>query len=375
MTVVDQEGRVLGRWNVLDVSIVLIAVLVVPLLYGGYLLFRPVPATLTAIEPARVSVGEDSDVTVRGTNLRPYMRVSFNDRQGRTFMFSEPTTAKIGLPEELPAGIYDVILYDQAQERARLPRAFEVVALPRPRVAVDLIGTFTAVPQHLVARITPELELEGLGQIRQVGKPAPSQTRIVTGPAELQNIPAESAFNIPALIRASCNLTQRGGFATCVALNTSMSQDAVMTVPTPAGPVMFQIDQVRSALDPNVIDVRVRFAGPREVVERLRVGDQDLPRNNVFASGATIAQLSGVTPAPGAVVISAPLRPQGEAPAVLAGEMATINATLKVPVQSTPDGWSYNGQVLKAGRAMVFYGRDLEVNGAILGITVPATPK
>ena len=371
MTDVDQRGRVFGRWNVLDVLIGLVLLLVIPVLYGGVLLFRPERATIVSIEPARVPAGDNSNVLIRGTNLRPFMRVSFNDRQGRTFLFGDTTQAAVGLPE-LPAGVYDVILYDQAQERARLPRAFEVAALPRQQVALDLIGTFTAVPQNLVEKITPALKLEGLGEIRQVGKPAPSQTRTVTGPLELQNIPATSAFNIPAIVRANCNLVQRGGVAICVALEIGLSRDAVLTLLTPAGSVLFQIDQIRSTLEPNLIDVRVRFAGQRAVVDRLKVGDQDLPRSNVFASGATIAQLSGAVAASSAVVISAPLRPQGEAPTVLAGDIVTVDATLKVPVQSTPDGWSYNGQVLKAGRSMVFYGRDVEINGAILGITAPS---
>lgn len=369
MTVVDQHGRVLGRWNVLDVALGLVLLFLIPLLYGGYLLFRPQPATLTAIEPSRLHAGTDVDATVRGTNLRPYMRVSFNERQGRSFMFVDATQAVVTVTD-LPPGVYDVILYDQAQERARLPRALEVIAVPRPQVTLDLIGSFTGIAEPLLSRIKANLALDGLGHVREVGAPVPSQTRTAVGPGELQNLSAAALMNVPAIVRANCVIANRGGSTVCVALDTSLTRDAVLTVTAAGSPALFQIDQVRAAGDGETADVRVRFAGERAVVERLQVGDRDQPRRNMFATGATIAQLSGATRATSAVVIAAPLRSQGEAPVVLAGDVVTVDALLRIPVQSTPDGWSYNGQLLKAGRALVFHGHDVEVNGVITGIAL-----
>lgn len=369
MTVVDQHGRVLGRWNVLDVAVGLVLLFLIPLLYGGYLLFRPQPATLTSIEPARMQAGTQVDATVRGTNLRPYMRVSFNEQQGRSFRFVDATQAIVAIAD-LPPGMYDVILYDQAQERARLPRALEVIAVPRPQVSVDLIGSFTGIGEPLLSQIRPGLALEGLGLVREVGAAVRSETRAVVAAGGLQNLAAPSLMNVPAIVRADCVITNRGGSAVCVALDVSLLRDAVLTVMAGGSSALFQIDQVRSGGDSETADVRVRFAGERAVVERLKVGDRDQPRRNMFATGATIAQLSGTTRATSAVVIAAPLRPQGEAPVVLAGDIVTVDALLRVPVESTPDGWSYNGQLLKAGRALVFHGADLEINGVMTGITL-----
>src|SRR5829696_6728421 len=114
MTLVDERGRLLGRWNVVDALIGIVLLGLIPLLYGGYLLFRPQAASLVSIEPARMQAGSEIDLTVHGNNLRPYMRVSFDNYQGRSFLFSDTTKAVVGV-HDLPPGIYDVILYDNAQ--------------------------------------------------------------------------------------------------------------------------------------------------------------------------------------------------------------------------------------------------------------------
>src|SRR5262245_26475905 len=140
MTLVDDRGRVLGRWNVVDALIGVVLLGAIPLLYSGYLLFRPQSASLVAIEPPRIQAPGDVDVTVVGSNFRPYMRVSFDDHQGRSFLFADTTKAVVRV-NDIPPGVYDVILYDNAQERARLPKAFTVMAPAQAQTQVDLIGS------------------------------------------------------------------------------------------------------------------------------------------------------------------------------------------------------------------------------------------
>jgi hypothetical protein len=368
MTLVDANGRVFGRWNVVDVSIGLFLLFLLPVLYGAYLLFRPSPPGLMSIEPPRVQDDQIS-VTVRGANLRPYMRVSFNEHQGNTFQFIDSTQAVVRI-QSLPAGVYDVILYDEAQERARLAKALEVVEQPRPQSMLDVAGMFTAVPVDLAAKIQPKLTIEKFGEVVTVGKPEASHTRTQVGPTELINVPSTSAVNVPAVIRVPCTLMLRGNIATCVANQTSLIRDAVTAVMTPAGSVLFQIDQVRAVGPSTAVELRVRFAGERSVVERMRIGHLDMPRRNPFAGGAAIAQLSGLSRAAASLVVSSLLSPQmGETPAILAGDIVTVDATLRATAERGPDGWSYNGKVLKAGRSLIFHGEDYEVSGTILAVT------
>lgn len=368
MKLVDTDGRVFGRWNIVDVSVGVFLLFLIPVLYGAYLLFRPSAPALASVEPVRVQDDREVNVTVRGTNLRPYMRVSFNEHQGNTFQFIDSTQAVIRV-RALPAGVYDVILYDQGQERARIAKALEVIEQPRPQATLDVIGMFTAVPQSLAATIRPELTLERFGKVISVGKPESSLTRTQVGPAELVDVASTPAVNVPAIIRANCTLMIRGNVATCVTNETSLMRDAVSTVMTPAGPALFQIDQVRTLGRSSPVDVRVRFAGERSVVERIRVGHIDLPRRNPFAGGAEIGRLSGISRASTSIVVSTLMSPQmGEVPAILAGDISTVDATLRATAERGPDGWSYNGKVLKAGRALIFHGEDYEVSGTILAV-------
>jgi len=79
-------------------------------------------AAADRVVPATVRRAPALQVEVQGEHLRPYMRVSFNDVQGRTFLFN---TAERGRADaRSAAGKYDVVLYDYMQEVSRLPAAF-----------------------------------------------------------------------------------------------------------------------------------------------------------------------------------------------------------------------------------------------------------
>src|SRR5688572_30990206 len=139
MAIVDAEGRLFGRWNFIDAVVAVLVLGLIPLGYAAYALFRTPPPVLTSIEPTEVSEGPKQRVTVRGVNLRPYLRVSFNTLQGATFLFEDSTKAVVDL-HPMPPGTYDVILYDLAQERHRLPSALTVRAGPTATLS-DLIVT------------------------------------------------------------------------------------------------------------------------------------------------------------------------------------------------------------------------------------------
>src|SRR6478752_687512 len=125
MTIVDAEGRLFGRWNFVDVVVVVLLLAIGPLGYAAFVLFRSPDPRIVSIEPAEVLEGPNQRVVIRGTNLRPYMRLSFNNVQGRTFLFQDSTRAEVDL-NEMPPGKYDVVLYDFGQERHRLAQALTV---------------------------------------------------------------------------------------------------------------------------------------------------------------------------------------------------------------------------------------------------------
>ena len=144
MTLVDNRGRIFGRFNLIDLALIVIALGLIPLGYGAYLLFRTPLPSLIAIEPATRQFENEFRVMVKGENLRPYMRVSLNDMQGRSFLFKSASSAEVVFGD-IPPGTYDVVLYDNSQERHRLPKSFTLTPAALPTAQVDLAGFLTSV--------------------------------------------------------------------------------------------------------------------------------------------------------------------------------------------------------------------------------------
>src|SRR3954465_1269981 len=163
MPLIDEQGRVLGRLNLVDAAAVLFLLVLLPGAYLSYRLFRDPPAKLTAVNPARLRTDGVQQIEVRGENLRPYMRVSFNDVQGRTFLFYSPTSAFVQVPD-LPPGTYDIVLYDYLQAVSRLPAAFTVDAPPPPAtIVVDVSGWLSPLTADQVPLLVAGFQLTESG--------------------------------------------------------------------------------------------------------------------------------------------------------------------------------------------------------------------
>jgi hypothetical protein len=147
MAVIDERGRLFGRINVIDAAVGAIVVALIPLAYLAWLLFQQPEPRIVGVDPPKV-LPTTRQVKIRGENLRPFMRVSFNEHQGVTFALHSPELAEVQLPE-LRAGTYDLILYDVAREVSRLPGAVVVEAAPLPvaQAAMLVAGSFVALDE------------------------------------------------------------------------------------------------------------------------------------------------------------------------------------------------------------------------------------
>src|SRR3954464_5659734 len=115
MAMIEQGRREARRVNLIDVVVAVLLLVCVPVAYGAYLLFRPPAPRLVSVEPARLYQGPDLRVVINGQNLRPYLRVSFNTIQGRTFLIGNTKFAEVDLPK-LDPGVYDIVLFDVERE-------------------------------------------------------------------------------------------------------------------------------------------------------------------------------------------------------------------------------------------------------------------
>lgn len=370
MTFVDDQGRLLGRWNIVDALIGVLLIGLIPLLYGAYVLFKPSQPSLTAIEPARIFSGTELDLKVRGTNLRPYMRVSLGTNQGTRFLFVDETEAVVPI-NALPPGVYDVILYDHAQERARIPKGFEVVATPRAEAQLDVIGSFTGLAEPAAASLKQGTTVDGVGEITQVGARLPSATRATLGPTLILDLPSNGVFNVPAIVRATCALVPRGGSVWCMAGEMAMMEDAVLRVTVGSVAMMFQIDQLRLVSPVESITARVRFAGDRAALELIRQGHRDVRRQNEFAGGATVISVGEARQASTSIGVVVPSTPSLMSPFV-ATDVAFRDAVLRLPAQRVGNDWNYAGRLFRAGVLTTFYGPNYELRGTIVSVDAAA---
>jgi hypothetical protein len=209
MAIVDQRGRIGGKVNLIDAVAAFLILVLIPVAFGAYLLFRTPPAVLTAVNPKSVHQGPNLQVEVQGENLRPFMRVSFNNMQGRTYMIASTRAALVDLPDVSP-GVYDVVLYDHMQEVSRLPKALTVLPLaPVPTVDVKVTGTFKGFTVDRLKSIKAGDTFLNAGQqiaeIESVGAPIPSAVTLRAGPTVLQ-VPLKGQMDIPAVLRLKCFL-------------------------------------------------------------------------------------------------------------------------------------------------------------------------
>src|SRR2546425_5286377 len=102
MSIVDDRGRVAGRVNLIDALAAAVIVLLVPMAYGAYLLFRTPQPKLTGIAPATLYEGPNLRIGIGGREPPPLLRGSFNTKPGRAVLIGRTPNTAGGLPGPPP---------------------------------------------------------------------------------------------------------------------------------------------------------------------------------------------------------------------------------------------------------------------------------
>jgi hypothetical protein len=347
MAIVDEQGRLFGRFNVVDTVVAVFVLALIPFLYGAAALFwSPVPK-LTAITPASVAYGPGQRVTIQGENLRPYMRVSFGPHQGRDFQFKSTTEADITL-NEMPAGVYDVILYDVAQEHSRLAQALTIQVSPLPRTRMIMVGVFGNLDAARAAELKPGTMVKGLGIIRKVDTPMPSRVRVSSNGLNVE-IPIDSAVMLPAEVEAFCEVRPLGGTPFCQIDGVTVQATMMLMGEHGTSKLPFQIDQVRGAEALEPIEAVVQMVGAPAVIAQLRVGDVDRGgSSNPLAAGGTITQIGSRS---------------------TSGANQTAIVTMRLSAERGSNGWVYASRPLHAGTTVTLRTPRYELNGYVQKLT------
>jgi hypothetical protein len=369
MTLVDDRGRVGGRVNLIDAFVAIVILVLIPVAYAAYLLFRtPVPK-LSSISPTRLYQGHNLKIEIEGTNLRPFMRVAFNRQIGKSFLIGSTKFALVDLPD-LPPGTYDVVLYDYMQEVDRLPKALTIVTNTTD-VELEVAGSFKLLPDSIARGLKtgdkfPPDE-NAIAKVMTVGASAPGELRLKAG-EETVSVPLPDQREVPATLRLKCYTSRsQDGSQRCMVPGPDepsvVAPGALLPLSLPPGWISFQIDSVRPPTIPPVVPARVRFVVAPELVAKIKAGDRDTG-TKAFGHGATLTVLGtsrSLTPAEA----SGRLFP--------VGPLYALDATVEVPANVGIDGWTYKDRPLKAGAPFTFETDQYILQGEVINVSPPSS--
>jgi hypothetical protein len=345
MAIVDERGRLFGRWNLFDLAVVLLLVGVVPLAYAAYVLFRDQPPTLVAVTPGTVQEAQEFTIKIKGTNLRPYMRVSAGPQQARDFIFKSTEEAELPFTYLAP-GKYDLILYDSAQERFRLRDALTITRSALPSTEIVAIGAFGNLDADGASKLTVGTRLADAGEIMAVGTAVPDRTDVFSG-SKVVGVQLRGALQLPAVVKLVCRIQAQQGTPYCVSNNVTIAPRALLTVPTPLGTTPFQVQRVRSAAPLQRVTVGVRLTGAPSTIGQVHVGDVDTGGSD--SDVEVLARVESVA------------RPGGE-------NATAADVQLSANVQQVNGGWLYDSAPLRLGSSIMLRTTRYELAGVVIKI-------
>lgn len=338
MSVVDARGRVFGAINLVDAAVVLFLVALLPVGYGAYLLFRPTRPTIESVTPVELGKEElriasgtviAQKLKVRGTGFNPLLRAHVGDRPALAFVFENPNSADV-LVGEMPAGDYDLLLFDGIQTVARANGAVKMHNSAGTQLKT--VGRFVQLSPQQVQTLTPGYKsgnvVRGGFEVVAAGAPRPAHDQIRLGESGI-DVPTGNS-DVPAVLLVRCD----GVGTNCAVGGVSLLNRPPVAVILD-GNVRFDIEELLPVTPPAKARLQVRFTGPQ--VALMQAGDRD-----------TLLD-------PRAAVISA----------IGSRDANSVTATIELGVDSSSRGWSYRGQAVLPGGTLRIRTDRYEAEGII----------
>lgn len=351
MNVIDSRGRVFGRFNLVDTFVAGFLLLLIPLGYGTYLLFRPATPRIDSVTPAEISRLERrlgvggvimAKYKVKGTGLNPMLRVMIDDTPALAFVFETPNSADV-LVGPVSPGAHDLVLFDGVQEVARSRGTITVQ--PGPATFIRASGFLTNLDADLVAALTtgakfpapaPVFEILALGPLR------PGYNRVWLGAGYVdQALPGLQERE--ALLTLRCDPSREENPCTLGDRPEGLRSPWVLSLPGPIRPFSFAIYELLPSAPPRRARVQVRLIAEAPLTE-MRVGDRD----------ALLDARTAVVTATGPTI------------------------TLDLGLDEAREGWRYRGQTIKPGAPFELATERYRASGYVQRITLldpPGSPK
>ena len=121
------------RPNLFDAAILVFVLVLIPIAYGTWMLFRTPHPTVSSVTRVDITKEERriggpallAKFKVRGSGLRPLLRATIDDTPAIGFVLENSGSADL-LVGATPAGTHDLVLYDGVNEVARAPKSVTI---------------------------------------------------------------------------------------------------------------------------------------------------------------------------------------------------------------------------------------------------------
>ena len=349
MPLIDDRGRVFGRLNLIDAIAVAFVLVLLPLAYGTYLLFRPSAPRIESVTRAEVTREERriaggvllaAKLKVRGSGFNPMLRAEIGGTHAMGFVFESPNSADV-LVGPIAPGTHDLVLFDGVQEVARAPGA---VTIATPATAsIRLAGRFVGLEDAVARGLKVDDTIVALGEIE------PARGRVRAG-TRVTEIPLAGRVERQAVVAIPCDPSPAGADASadpCTVGGQSLASDqaVTVTVATLQGSLPLLVEDVLPAGDSQRATARVLFRGGDELAA-MRAGDRDSLLDN---RAAVLTTLTG-------------------------RERGTVMATVDLGVDPSRDGWRYRGQLVIPGATLTLRTSSYVASGRVQDLSLSGAP-
>jgi uncharacterized protein DUF4330 len=365
MALIDNEGRLFGRINLIDAAAVLVVVILVPVAYTALALFRTPAPQIASIDPVPVVQAPEMRVKLRGLGLRPLLTAYIGDRQANAYLYENDQSVDVLFGGAGP-GKYDLVLLDGVQEVLRARSAIVVVAPAVPdETVVRVAGVVVGLNEKRAAGLAVGQKAEAAGhavmEVLEVGRPRPDYRFLNAGDTSVA-LPLTDLRQVPVVLRLRCTLSG----STCSVEGGLLESRKIVSVPHPDGALHLLVDAILPDEALKMADVTVRFLLDRETAALMKPGHRDTSVSGMGPS-AEIASVDPVEVTAGEVSRLSDVggdRIERRIPE----RVATVTAVLRLQVNESPYGQFYRSHMVRVGSGLIFTGPGYQVSGTVIGV-------
>lgn len=359
---VDDRKQLRGRVNLVDAAIAAFVLVLIPIAYGTFLLFRPAAPRITSVTRVPITMEErrlaggsrlSAKLKVRGSGFRPMLRVSIDQTPALGFVFENPNSADV-LVGEAPPGTHDLVIYDGVQEVARARGAVTIQAVPPARVRV--VGTLFDLDEATAAALQPGPTAPGdaasHAEIVKLGAVGPGRHRLATakGSAAVADVAVVGRWERPVVMVLQCDLDPHDEGCAVGGTPLAATPAPVIRLVGPASTSLsLAVEELLPVEPPRRAVAQVRFTGAGEPLDLMKAGDRDIYLDERAAT------ISGI-----------------ERRKVDDGGPAR-DATVMLGVDDSRDGWRHRGRLTSPGSGFTLTTERYVATGTVIALTVESS--